>query len=175
MTQKIQLVSEQLDSFTFLLRNYMHYNLWTNITLLKWLETKPQELLEKEIPSSFSSIKLTLQHMWKTQGYWFAIIRKVDDYNPEYYSDCIAGIISGMRQQSAEISLFVENLTAAQLNEKVCIRSPWFTCAYPISEYVMQVVNHNTYHRGQIVSIGRALGFTDAPNTDYNFYNVIAQ
>jgi uncharacterized damage-inducible protein DinB len=36
----------------------------------------------------------------------------------------------------------------------------------------MQVMNHSTYHRGQIITIGRNLGFTDAPMTDYNFYNI---
>lgn len=175
MTQEILPTSEQSTDLTFLLRNYMNYNLWTNITLLNWLETKPLELLEKEVPSSFPSIKLTLQHMWKTQGYWFAIMKKTTDMNADHYSDDLVEIMSGLRQQSAELCLFVEGLTAGQLDERVCVTSPWFTCEYPIFEYMMQIVNHTTYHRGQIVSMGRGLGFTDAPNTDYNFYNVVAQ
>jgi uncharacterized damage-inducible protein DinB len=39
----------------------------------------------------------------------------------------------------------------------------------------MHCMNHSTYHRGQIVTMGRNLGFTDAPMTDYNFYNVMAK
>jgi uncharacterized damage-inducible protein DinB len=40
-------------------------------------------------------------------------------------------------------------------------------------EYLLRVVNHGTYHRGQIVTMGRNIGTTDASNTDYNFYNIV--
>lgn len=53
------------------------------------------------------------------------------------------------------------------------IESPWFQCNLPKYDYLMQVINHGTYHRGQIVTIGRNIGITDATNTDYNFYNVV--
>jgi len=29
------------------------------------------------------------------------------------------------------------------------------------------VMNHSTYHRGQLVTMGRELGFTDPPKTDF--------
>jgi uncharacterized damage-inducible protein DinB len=37
-------------------------------------------------------------------------------------------------------------------------------------EMLQQCFNHGTYHRGQIVTLGRNLKITDAPATDYFFY-----
>lgn len=38
-------------------------------------------------------------------------------------------------------------------------------------DFMMHVINHNTYHRGQIVTIARMLGvFENIPNTDYEAY-----
>jgi len=35
----------------------------------------------------------------------------------------------------------------------------------------MHVINHGTYHRGQIITMARSLGVTHGiPKTDYNLY-----
>ncbi|MCL4637978.1 MULTISPECIES: DinB family protein [Olivibacter] len=160
---------------TNLIRNYVDYNLWTNITLVNWLKTKPKKLLEKEVISSFPSVLLTLKHMYKTQGYWFAIINEKYDFDPEKDLFTIDEVMSCLVEQSAQIADYVSALTVKELQEPVLVESPWFNCEFSALEYIMQFVNHNTYHRGQVVSIGRQLGFTDAPMTDYNFYNIMAK
>jgi uncharacterized damage-inducible protein DinB len=37
-------------------------------------------------------------------------------------------------------------------------------------EMIMTVVNHGTYHRGQLVTMLRALGIEEIPQTDFIFY-----
>lgn len=78
-----------------------------------------------------------------------------------------------MLNTSAKLAEFISSLSDEQLYKTVKIENPWFQCELPISDYLLQVVNHDTYHRGQIVTIGRNIGITDASNTDYNFYNVV--
>lgn len=39
-----------------------------------------------------------------------------------------------------------------------------------IYEMIMTVVNHGTYHRGQLVTMLRALGVEEIPQTDFIFY-----
>ena len=34
---------------------------------------------------------------------------------------------------------------------------------------------HLCLHRGQLTTIGRNLGLTDVPTTDYNFYNMVVK
>jgi uncharacterized damage-inducible protein DinB len=67
----------------------------------------------------------------------------------------------------------IKSLSEEELTKKIKIESPWFQCELPKYDYLLQVINHGTYHRGQIVTIGRNIGITDATNTDYNFYNVV--
>jgi uncharacterized damage-inducible protein DinB len=69
----------------------------------------------------------------------------------------------------------IHSLSEEDLIKEVKIVNPWFECELPISDYLLQVINHGTYHRGQIVTMGRNVGITDASNTDYNFYNVVKQ
>ena len=54
-----------------LMTNYAEYNLWVNQQFVKWLTTKSDDLLHKEVPSSFSSIVKTLNHIWATEEYWY--------------------------------------------------------------------------------------------------------
>lgn len=67
----------------------------------------------------------------------------------------------------------IKSFSEEELSKEVKIESPWFQCNLPRYEYLIQVINHGTYHRGQIVTIERNIGITDATNTDYNFYNIV--
>lgn len=154
-----------------LMKNYANYNLWANKTLVNWLRTKPESLLEQEMPSSFSSIKKTLSHILQTQQYWLSVLRK-DEATFEGSEGSLDEVLTTYVKQSEEFAAFVDAMTAEQVTNPTLIVSQWFQCDFANFEYIMQVMNHSTYHRGQVTSIGRQLGFTDAPMTDYNFYNV---
>ncbi|QNL52366.1 DinB family protein [Olivibacter sp. SDN3] len=158
------------------MKNYANYNLWANNALINWLKNKPKEQLEKEVASSFPSIKLTLLHIWKTQEYWLSIInktayREMDDEEIMKIEEVFTGILA----QSAELAEFVEEMSDYSMEEQILIVSQWFQSDFPAFEYLMHCFNHSTYHRGQLVTIGRHLGFTDAPMTDYNYYNVLGK
>ncbi|HYG15114.1 MAG TPA: DinB family protein, partial [Bacteroidia bacterium] len=56
--------------FTALVKDYTVYNQWANTTLVRWLRTKPLDVLEKEIPSSFPGIKNTIVHIWDVERGW---------------------------------------------------------------------------------------------------------
>lgn len=154
------------------MKNYANYNFWAASTLVKWLRTKPAELLEQEMDSSFPSIKLTLVHMWQTQCYWLAMIKGIEAPAPQEFTGGVAAIMELLVDQSEEMADYITSLSTQRIEENTLIVNPWFECDFANFEYIIQVVNHSTYHRGQVITIGRQLGFTDAPMTDYNFYNV---
>jgi uncharacterized damage-inducible protein DinB len=73
---------------------------------------------------------------------------------------------------------------SAQMKEKFCnytedelirtleLNTPWAKNKLSRYEYVIHVINHTTFHRGQIVTMLRSLGVTEGiPNTDYNLYH----
>lgn len=160
-------------AIVYLMKNYTNYNLWANKTLVNWLRTKPESLLEQEVASSFSSIKKTLAHILQTQQYWLSVIsRDPSELTFEGSHGNLEEVLTTIVKQSEEFVAFVDTMTADKVTEPTLVVSQWFQCDFANFEYIMQVMNHSTYHRGQITSIGRGLGFTDAPMTDYNFYNV---
>ena len=162
-----QKIETTLDS---LIRDYVIYNLWANKTLTDWLKTKPTELLEKEMASSFPSIKKTLLHILNTQKFWLSVIQQTQAPAETSENAPIDQVIEELVDNSLDFSNFVETLSSEEIQEKVEFISPWVESLQPRLEFIFHSMNHGTYHRGQVVTVGRQLGFTDAPMTDYNFY-----
>lgn len=157
-----------------IMSNYADYNLWVNQQFVNWLSPKSDELLYAEVPSSFSTIMKTLDHIWSTEEYWFSVISETSLLEKKLESELSKEeILSGLLNSSKKLADFINSLSEEDLVKKVKIINPWFECELPISDYLLQVINHGTYHRGQIVTMGRNIGITDASNTDYNFYNVV--
>jgi uncharacterized damage-inducible protein DinB len=62
---------------------------------------------------------------------------------------------------------FVEGLTESRMSEIVSyVNVKGETWAYPLHEMLVHVVNHSTYHRGQVATMLRQLGKTPQ-STDY--------
>jgi uncharacterized damage-inducible protein DinB len=158
-------------SLASLLNNYTAYNLWANQRLVAWLQTKPESLLEAQVPSSFPSLKETLVHIWHTQRFWLTVLKQ----NPVSAKSAVftgtnEELFEALVNQSKEFVEYVASLPEWLLQEECYLSTPWFEASRPRFEFIHHCMNHSTYHRGQLVTIGRNLGFTDAPMTDFNFY-----
>ena len=159
-----------------MMTNYAEYNLWVNQQFSNWLSTKSDELLHQEVVSSFSSIIKTLNHIWATEEYWYSVIAETTEFDKREVVELVTSeVLEGLVHRSKCLAQFIASLSEEELGKTIKIDNPWFQCELPRYEYLLQVVNHGTYHRGQIVTMGRNIGITDASNTDYNFYNVTKQ
>jgi len=172
MKQQESTIETTVSPIVYLIKNYAGYNLWANATLVNWLRTKPEAILEQQVPSSFRGIKATIIHIWNTQRYWLSILKGSEYEGFEDINASLETVFTGLVDQSDELADYIDLMNDDKIEENTLVVSPWFKCDFQNFEYIMQVMNHSTYHRGQIVTIGRNLGFTDAPMTDYNFYNI---
>jgi uncharacterized damage-inducible protein DinB len=159
-------------SLEYLVQNYAQYNLWANATLVHWLRTKAIDHIDTEVISSFSSIRHTLLHILDTQIYWYSVISGQTTNNLNTAELTTEALFVELIDHSAQVEEYVAAMSADDIRDQTLVSNPWFECNFANFEYMMHLVNHGTYHRGQVVTIGRQLGFTDAPNTDYNYYNV---
>ncbi len=174
----METATEKRTAFQTLLNDYATYNAWVNEQLIDWLKTKPVEKMEEEVSSSFPTIKKTLLHIYKTQLFFLDVLKKqqrsYDEDAASFYEDepemNMAQVFDSIETQSIELDSFVQSLNEDGLLEKVKTTTPWFASDQPRHELIQHCMNHGTYHRGQIVTIGRNLGITDAPMTDFNFY-----
>src|SRR4029079_18390331 len=53
-----------------ILINYTNYNLWANTTLTDVLKSIDSSLLDRELKSSFPSLRKTMHHIWGGQVVW---------------------------------------------------------------------------------------------------------
>ena len=149
--------------------HYTTYNHWANETLTDWLKSIDVKLLYKEIKSSFPSIDLTLQHMKNAQNFWYAVISNADinSLDQELRMDSIDWVIQELLKGSQNLVNLVAFLDDYDLLTSVS--SPAMTKTR--YEFIFHAVNHNSYHRGQIITISRSLDITEnIPNTDYDTY-----
>jgi uncharacterized damage-inducible protein DinB len=160
-----------------LMVNYTCYNCWVNQKYNDWLRPKPRQLLFQETPSSFPTIIQTLNHIWSTQEFWRGIIAETSDVVNKYDSTTFDPdeIFDGIKVSSEKLKQFLDGLPGKDLERNLKVVTPWFQCDLPRYEYVQHVISHGIYHRGQIVTMGRQIGITDAPMTDYNYYNVFRE
>lgn len=160
-------------SLKTLITHSVQYNNWVVGKYIDWLSEKSDEQLNQEVISSFPTILLTLHHIWQTQEYWWSYIAGTD-FNFAEISGAVSKeeIFAGIKNNSQKLVDYVETLSEEDLIENVKIDSPWFQCDFSKYEYIQHAIIHGTYHRGQIVTMGRNVGITDAPMTDYNFWNI---
>ena len=149
--------------------DYTLYNHWANEVLTGWLKSVDVKLLYKEIKSSFPSIVLTLQHMNNAQNFWHAVISNSDinSLDEELREGSVDWLIGELLKGSQNLVDLVNSLNDDDLVSKVS--SPAMTKTK--FEFMLHVINHNSYHRGQIITITRSLDLTEnIPNTDYDTY-----
>ena len=156
-----------------LLKDYAYFNVWANRRLIEWLRSYPEEVLEQEIPSSFPSLKLTLLHIWSAESVWMERLQQVP--NPTFIAVTFKGsleeICDGLLGNAdimaeyinAQNTDFFEESCDFRMMNGIEDRQPRFTM-------ILHCIQHSTYHRGQIVTMGRSLGMTNPPNTDYLGY-----
>jgi uncharacterized damage-inducible protein DinB len=158
-----------------LVGNYASFNYWANKKLVDWLSTSPLEKLYTQVPSSFTSIDYTLQHILRTQRFWLAFINERDTsgVNWAIRENEADKIMKELVEVSAEMKDTFSVFTNDQLEELLRLDMPWAKNRLSRYEYIVHIVNHGTFHRGQIITMARSIGLTEGVvNTDYNMFHI---
>jgi uncharacterized damage-inducible protein DinB len=124
---------------------------------------------DKEITSSFSSIRKTVFHVYGAQKLW---LKRLDGTSlpafPPYDSLDFPAALDALVETSVQIATLAESCTEEALQKSVTYKNlagQQFT--NPVSEILMHVANHGSYHRGQLITMLRQLGYSTLFATDY--------
>lgn len=157
-----------------LIANHSTFNAWANNKIVDWLQSVDQSLLYAQMPSSFTSIDYTLQHMLRVQKFWQAFVSENDTSNFDWsvFENMVDSILLELNTQSTEMANVFSAFSEEQLLQNLQLKMSWAKNELNRYEYIMHVINHSTFHRGQIVTMARNLGIGgNIPATDYNIYN----
>ena len=144
------------------------YNAWANRRLLRATAALSRELLRRDLGTSHGSAWTTLLHIAWGEWLWLG---RCQGAAPRGLDPRDCGDLPDLEARWAEIGrdqvAFVARLSAPDLARRISYENPPGTpWTYPLEEMLRHVVNHSTYHRGQVASQLRQLGITPLP-TDY--------
>jgi uncharacterized damage-inducible protein DinB len=154
-------------------RDLLLYMLWADRRMLKAVREVRPEYLARDAGVSFRSLLGTMTHMSGAQRRWLARFSgRPPERSPEAsdFPDLLSWI-THWEETAAGIEAFVAALTDDQLAGDVTWTTPsGETRTLPLWQLVLHLVNHTSYHRGQVVSLLRQMGY-QAPSTDLvNFF-----
>jgi len=137
------------------------YNRWANGTVLKTAATLSPEQLNQKLGGSFPSVRETLVHLMAAEWVW---LRRWKGMSPPALLSAaefpdLDSIKTKWREVEAEQMDFVRQLTDLSLKEPLrYVNLKGQSFEYPLGRVMQHLVNHGTYHRGQVTNFLRQLG-----------------
>ncbi|WP_339259317.1 DinB family protein [Paenibacillus sp. FSL R5-0713] len=153
-----------------------NYNAWANQTILNRIKELPSSVLSQEVNSSFPTIAHALSHIYAVDKMWYLVLTGTG--MPEALQACmplngeIHGSIDEYMQMFADLSAQYSEWLQGQTNleQTVLLDNPFAGVRETsLSEMVFHLVNHGTYHRGNISTMLRQLGHASIMN-DYSLF-----
>lgn len=153
-----------------MLVKYTAYNVWANKELAEWLSSASQEQLNKEIESSFSSLKKTVMHIWNAEYIWLRVIKDepMDGAPMKIFDGDLEAMFEGWIEASEAFHQHISSMSESELKGVKANKGREGYTA--ISDMIHHCMNHSTYHRGQLITMGRQIGLSDPPRTDFIYY-----
>ncbi len=147
------------------------YNLWANQRTVDLLNQYDEKIITQPVVNSFPSIELTMKHLWGAEKIWLMRLKG----NPTATFPDFNGSVKEVFQMGLKVSKdfleFVENQEEAFF-DSVCDFQNTKDKGYsiPVQQIIHHIMNHSTYHRGQITTLGRQADFGKIQSTDFISY-----
>ena len=145
------------------------YNRWANEKTLEPVCGLTGEEYGRTLGGSFPSVRETLAHIYAAEWIW---LERWEGRSPRGLPAAQeVPTVEALRQKWKAVeerqTAFVEGLSETRMAEVVTyVNVKGETWSYPLGETLVHLVNHSTYHRGQVATMLRQLG--KAPlATDY--------
>lgn len=143
------------------IRALFDYNTWANHRELDAAVQLSPEQFIKPLGSSFSSVRDTLVHVCGAEWIWHERFEgRAPTAIPDLASiQTVEALRTHWLPQEASLLAFVQKLTKADLDRVIEYKTLNFgVYSNPLWQSMQHVVNHGTYHRGQITTMLRQLG-----------------
>jgi uncharacterized damage-inducible protein DinB len=154
------------------LQTMIDYHYWARDRLLDAVQTLSDEQYNRDLGSSFKSIRDTLTHIYAAEWAWYQ--RWQGDSPPtliasDRFAD-LAALRAAWIEHEARMRAFVDGLGSDVDRIVSYTLFSGHAGASPMWQMVQHVVNHASYHRGQITTMLRQIGAPPAKPLDMIAY-----
>jgi uncharacterized damage-inducible protein DinB len=143
------------------MRQLYDYNAWANRRALEAASALTEEQFTRVLGSSFASVRDTLVHIYSGEWVW---LERFQGRTPTAFPDAkpfntVATLREHWISQEAKLLGFVAGLTQRDLDCVIEYRTFKFGVYRNLLwQSLRHVVNHGSYHRGQVTTLLRQLG-----------------
>ncbi len=149
------------------------YNAWGNRRALVAAEKLTSEQFTRQMGSSFSSVRDTLAHIYGAEWIWLERFQRRSPSalpNVGHFPD-LASLREQWLKHEVLLLAFVQGLTQTDLDRDMEYKTLKFGVYHnPLWQSMQHLVNHGTYHRGQVTTLLRQLGAEPVLTDLMHFY-----
>jgi len=155
------------------IRQLFDYNDWANQRSLEGATQLSEEQFAKPLGSSFPSVRDTLVHICSSEWVW---LERCQGRTPAAFPDVshiqtISALRDHWAPQAEQLRTFVWDLGLTDLDRVMEYKTFNFgVYKNPVWQSLQHLVNHGTYHRGQITTLLRQLGAKPVLTDLMHFY-----
>ncbi len=150
------------------LRGLLAYTMWADRAVLEALKGVSPEDAMRETGSSFGSVLGTMAHILGAEQLWLSRLLGIPLTHLPSRDDfpTVELLAASFEDFWPQLEFFLATLSGDQVDADFA----WTNLrgearSAPLRQVLLHVVNHSTYHRGQVVSQLRQLGYSP-PSTD---------
>ena len=151
------------------LKTLVDYHYWARDTMLEAVERLDPSELTRDLGNSFSSIRDTLVHLYGAERIWCARWQHEAPQgmpDPAQFPDLTA-IRRVWSDQEAQLRAVVDGLGEAGVDRVIEYRTlNGQPQSQPFWQMLQHLVNHGSYHRGQVTTMLRQLKYNPPKSTD---------
>jgi uncharacterized damage-inducible protein DinB len=152
-----------------LLKELFNYNYWARNRQLQACAVLTEEQFTRPLANSFPSLRDTFTHLVGVELLWLDRWRGFSPMvllSPEEFPNLIA-LSANWRTVESEMKMYLAQLGEEALELKLSyVNMKGETRTYPLWRMMLNLINHQTYHRGQVASLLRQLGI-QPPGVDF--------
>lgn len=148
------------------------FNRWANLRFFEAAASLTEQQYAAELVSSFPSIRDTMAHIVAVEWLW---LQRWQGASPSALPDwartpALADLKAQLDLIEPAIDRFIAALAPADLARVVAYRRfNGEARSNTLGDLLLHLVNHGTYHRGQLTTLLRQVGATP-PSTDFVYF-----
>ncbi len=145
------------------------YNTWANTGILKFVMAAGEERALILQQSSFPTIRKTVLHMLDAQHIWHDRLHGISpvDWPGKNFTDTTVNACEKLVKSSIDFQDYAHSLTSSDLERVIDYHNlKGDAFQNTITQIIAHVMNHGTFHRGQLITMLRGAGHTDLASTD---------
>ena len=153
-----------------LLQQYSAYNLWANKIISEKISPLPADIIERETVSSFGSIYKTVVHLMDVESIWWQRLKLQEhvEWPGKNFEGNFENLLKELLTLSNQWNEWVLGANELQITHVFGYQnSKKEFFKQPVYEMLLHLFNHQTFHRGQLVTMMRQNGIEKIPATDF--------